>query len=57
MNNKPPEVKSELKDLGVLIDDNLKFSHHISEKVNNVNQITGLICRSFKNMDQHNFIL
>ena len=27
-------LTSELKDLDVLIDDNLKFSHHISEKDN-----------------------
>ena len=57
MNNKPLEVKSELKYPVVLIDDNLKFSHHISEKVNKANQIIGLICRSFMYMDQHNFIL
>ena len=37
MNNKPLDVKFELKNQGVLIDDNLKFSHHISEKVNIAN--------------------
>ena len=45
INNKPLQIKSELKDLGVLTD-NLKFSHHISVKVHKANQIMGLICRS-----------
>ena len=57
MNNKPLEVKLELKVLRVLIDDNLRFSHHISEKVNKANQIMGLMRRSFTYMDQYNFIL
>ena len=37
VNNKPLDVKFELKNQGVLIDDNLKFSYHISEKVNIAN--------------------
>ena len=57
MNNKPLEVKSEIDNIGVLIDDKLRFSHHISEKVNKANQIMGLICRNCTHMDQHNFIL
>ena len=56
MNNKPLDVKSEHKDLGVITDDNLKFSYHISEKVNKANQIMVLIRRSFMYMHQHNFI-
>ena len=57
ISSKTLEVNSELKDLSVLIDDNLKFSHHILEKVNKANQIMGLIRRSFTYMNQHNFIL
>ena len=57
MNNKPLEVKLELKVLRVLIDDNLRFSHHISERANKANQIMGLMRRSFTYMDQYNFIL
>ena len=57
ISSKTLEVNSELKDLSVLIDDNLKFSHNILEKVNKANQIMGLIRRSFTYMNQHNFIL
>ena len=47
MNNKPREGKSELKDLGLLIGNNSKFSHYISEKVNKTDQIMGLMHKSF----------
>ena len=57
LSNKFLEVKSELKDLGVLINHNLQFSYHISGKVDRANQIMGLICRIVTYMDEHNFVL
>ena len=57
MNNRILENKSELKDLGILIDEHLKFSNHIAEKVNKANQIMGLICRTFVRLDTYNFNL
>ena len=41
-----PKSKEE-KDIGVVIDDKLSFDQHINEKVNKVNSILGVICRSF----------
>jgi len=41
------EVISEEKDLGVWIDDKLKFTKHIGHVVAKGNQILGLIKRSF----------
>ena len=39
MNNRILENKSELKDLSILIDEHLRFSNHIAEKVNKANQL------------------
>ena len=41
----------EEKDLGVIIDSELKFDDHISSKVNKANSIIGLIRRSFSFLD------
>ena len=41
------ESTSEEKDLGVWIDDKLKFTSHIGHTVAKSNQILGLIKRSF----------
>ena len=57
MNNRILENESELKDLGILIDEHVKFSNHIAEKVNKANQIMGLICRTFVHLDTYNFNL
>ena len=43
------------KDLGVTVDCNLSFKHHIMEKVSKANQMMGLIRRSFVYMDTENF--
>ena len=40
------------KDLGFIFDSKLKFGEHISTKVNKVNQIFGLIFRTFTYMDK-----
>ena len=52
INNHPLEYTQEEKDLGVIIDDNLKFDAHISSKVNIANSIMGLIRRTFTYLDQ-----
>ena len=57
MNNRILEYKSELKDLDILIDEHLKFSNHIAEKVNKANQIMGLIRRTFVHLDTYTFNL
>ena len=57
MNNRILENKSELKDLGTLIDEHLRYSNHIAEKVNKANQILGLIRRAFVHLDMYNFNL
>ena len=45
------EVISEEKDLGVWMDDRLKFSTHIGHAVAKGNQVLGLIKRSFVHRD------
>jgi len=45
------------KDLGVWVDDGLKFSEHINNQVIKANKILGLIRRSFSNIDSHSFKL
>ena len=57
MNNRTLENKSELKDLGILIDEHLRFSNHVAEKVNKANQIMSLIRRTFVHLDMYNFNL
>ena len=52
INEKEITKTSQEKDLGVIIEDNLKFSAHISNKINKANQIMGLIRRSFTYLDQ-----
>ena len=43
------------KDVEVTVDCNLSFKHHIMEKVSKVNQMMGLIRRSFVYLDTENF--
>ena len=43
------------KDLGVWVDDQLKFSTHVSNKVNKANKILDLIRRSFTYIDKASF--
>ena len=42
--------------MGTLIDEHLKFSNHIAEKVNKANQIMGLIRMTFVHLNKYNFI-
>ena len=45
----------EEKDIGVIIDDQLEFESHISEKINKANKMFGLLCRSFNCLDIKSF--
>ena len=47
-------VESE-KDIGVEIDNKLKFNKHVSNKVNKANTVLGVIRRSFKHLDPPTF--
>ena len=55
MNDNILGSKLELTDLGVTVDNHLRFSNHIAEKVNKANQIVGLDIFVF--LDKHNFSL
>ena len=50
------KVSSE-KDLGILLDDKLKFSDHINTKVNKANQILGCIKHTFKHINKDIFTM
>ena len=43
------------KDLGVVIDGDLNFEEHMSEKINKVNAVMGMIRRTFSFLDCHLF--
>ena len=43
------------KDIGVIIDEKLTFSQHLSEKVNKANSVLGAMRRSFEFMDTDTF--
>jgi hypothetical protein len=46
-----------MKDLGVVMDNELNFSNHIYEKINKCNQMLGIIKRNFRNIDKRTFFL
>ena len=46
------ENVSEMKDLGITIDQNLSFENHINEKISKANRIVGLIRRTFIHLDE-----
>jgi len=45
-----------MKDLGVIIDCNLKFRDHIKLKINKAYSMLGMLRRNFKEMDVESFI-
>ena len=57
MNNKNLENKSVIKDLGLIVDENLRFSKRIIDKVNKANQIMGIIRKTMVYLNKHNFNL
>ena len=52
----PMQVSEAEKDVGVIIDNKLRFDQHISEKVNKANAIVGALRRSFEYLDKGIFI-
>ena len=48
-------VKQE-KDIGVIVDDQLKFEEHMYEKIKKANNMMGLIRRSFIHLDEEMFL-
>ena len=51
------EKVTNMKDLGVIIDNELSFKEHIHEKVNKAFQMIGIINRSFQDIDKNYFLL
>ena len=51
----PPRIAIQEKDLGVIFDDKLSFSIHISEQVSKANRIMGDIRISFTALNNDNF--
>ena len=50
------EAVTEQKDLGVLFQKDLKFSSHISQKINMANSMLAIIKRTFEYLDQEIFL-
>ena len=48
-------IKQE-KYIGVTVDDQLKFEEHMYEKIKKVNNMMGLIRRSFIHLDEETFL-
>ena len=57
MSNKDLENTSYIKDLGIIVDENFHFSHHIIDEVNKANQVMGIIRRTMVYLGKHNFNL
>ena len=51
----PLRIVNQEKDLGVIFDEKLSFSIHITEPVNTANRIMGDIRRSFTDQNSDNF--
>jgi hypothetical protein len=49
------ETSKDEKDIGVIIDDELKFSKHMSEKINKANKVMGIIRRTFIYLNEEMF--
>lgn len=56
MNNIDLQEVNEEKDLGIIFQNDLKFSQHISGKINKANSILGLISRTFCYLDRFTFL-
>ena len=55
MGDKEITFTNQEKDLGILVDNELKFQLHINTQVKKANQIVGLIKRSFSYLDEEMF--
>ncbi len=52
MDGTTPESITEEKDLGVLIDDELKFHKHVSAAISKANHTLGIVKRTFDTLDK-----
>ena len=50
------EAATEKKDLGVIIDEKLKFDKHTEAQVNKANKVLGLLRRSFETLDKETLV-
>ena len=55
--NKELKDVDNVKDLGIIVDSELKFGQHMSVKINKANSIMGTIKRTFKHLDVETFKL
>ena len=51
------ETMEQEKDLGVIVDNQLRFSSHCDKVVNAANRLLGIIRRAFTNLDKSTFLL
>ena len=51
------EVVDHEKDLGVIVDCELKFDLHIAEKINKASKMLGITRRSFLHLDKESFLI
>ena len=51
------EAVREEKDMGVIVDDKLKFDTHTVKQANKANKVLGLIRRTFDNLDEEMLVL
>ena len=51
------EAVREEKDLGVIVDEKLKFDTHTVTQANKANKVLGLIRRTFDNLDEEMLVL
>ena len=47
---------TEEKDLGIIIDEQLKFNKHTGAQVNKANKVFGLLRRSFETLDKETLV-
>ena len=52
MGDRTLETATEENDLGVIIDEKLKFDKHTEAQVNKANKVLGLLRRSFETLDK-----
>ncbi len=56
MGDRTLETVTEEKDLGVIIDEKLKFDKHTEVQANKANKVLGLLRRSFETLDKETLV-
>ena len=56
LNDSCLQTVKEEKDIGVTIDDELRFDTHISEKISKANSMDMLVRRTFRHLDKETFV-